>query len=116
MQTKTHGFTVGYYRSPRCGSLQNVSGSNICAERTSWKLANFSNGVCTTLRTFWETSVSVELDIRRDVIKRNIATYLGIIFLCPLILCDFDLTQIIDAIYFLNSAMSRVVEQPNEEK
>lgn len=106
MRTKTHGFTVGYYRSPRCGSRQNVFWNDICAERTSWRFANFSNRINAAGWTFRkipfcikfnESVVTFAFNIRPDVVYRNNIVGFCVVFQRPFIFCSINLSHIIYA-------------------
>ena len=69
-RTKTHGFTVGYYRSPLRGSLQNVPRNDICAERAGWSFANFFDGIKAALRTTRNLTCAIQFYVGSQVIGK----------------------------------------------
>lgn len=87
-------------------SRQNVGWNYICAERASWRLANFSNCVNAAGWTFRKIAFCIEFDesvitfafnIRPDVVYRDNIVRFYVVFQSPLILCGINLSHIVYA-------------------
>ena len=92
MRTKTH------YRSPLCGSGQNVGGSDGGAERASRDFANSADVVSAAGRTRRNFTFAVEFDVRRQVAGEIDAVAIGqVIFQSKLICGGVNLAKIVDA-------------------
>ena len=79
-------------------SGQNVWRVDVGTERTSWRLANFSNGINTTGRTWRNLSVFIEFYKRRQVVRKvDWFTVCFAPFSCELIGGCINLAQIVNA-------------------
>ena len=87
-----------YCQSPLRGSGQNVGRGDGGAERTGRSIANFLDGINATLRTRWDFTVFVELDVGRQVVGEiDFISGFQILFQSELISCGVNLAQVVDA-------------------
>jgi len=76
------------------------------AERTSRRIADFSNRVNAARWAFWKITLSIEFDkrvitfafnIRPDVVYRHNVVRFCIVFQCPFIFCRINFAEVVDA-------------------
>ena len=109
----THGVTVGYSRSPLRGSGQNVGPVAIGAQRAGRSVADFLDGINSALWTWWNFTLTIELNVWRQIVGEIDGFAIGLAFLQSEFLGgDINLTQIINARNVLNATMQRAIKKP----
>ena len=79
------------------GSGQNVGRGDGGAERTSWSIADFLNGINAALRTRWDFAVFGEFDVGRQIVwEIDFISSFQILFQSELVRCGINLAEVVD--------------------